>query len=253
VKLLRDTWLIFGRAMSITLRNPAWSLIMLAQPLFFLYFFGPLLRQVSATEDFPAGGAFNVFVPGLMVQLAMFGTLFVGFGLLAELRAGVIERLRVTPVSRFALLLGKGMRDVVALLVQSVLLVLLAVPLGLTIDPLGLVVVLGLLALLGIALVSLSYTVALKVRSEDALGPLLNTITMPLLLLSGVLLPMSLAPGWLQGVASVNPVSHTVDAARALFNGNLGSPDVTIGVAVTAALALVAVGLGARAFSKAAA
>ena len=53
-----------------------------------------------------------MFVPGLLIQLALFGTLFVGFGLIAELRAGVVERMRVTPVSRFAMLLGRTLRDV---------------------------------------------------------------------------------------------------------------------------------------------
>ena len=52
-----------------------------------------------------AGGtraeAYQWFIPGLLVQMAMFGTLFAGFGIIAELRAGVIERMRVTPVSRW--------------------------------------------------------------------------------------------------------------------------------------------------------
>ena len=59
-------------------------------------------------------------MPGLLVLLAMFGALFTGFGLIAELRAGVIERSRVTPVSRLALLLGRSLRDIVSLLVQAV-------------------------------------------------------------------------------------------------------------------------------------
>ena len=54
---------------------------------------------------------------------------------------------------------------------------------------------------------------------------------MPLLLLSGILLPMALAPAWLQTLSSLNPFTHTVDAARALFNGQWGDPEIAIGVA----------------------
>lgn len=57
-------------------------------------------------------------VPALLVQLALFGTAFVGFGLIAEYRSRVIERMRVTPVSRIALLLGRSLRDVVVLTVS---------------------------------------------------------------------------------------------------------------------------------------
>ena len=67
-----------------------------------------------------------MFVPGLLIQLGLFGASGVGFGLIAELRAGVIERFRVTPVSRFALLLGRALRDILTLVVQSLILLLLA-------------------------------------------------------------------------------------------------------------------------------
>ena len=67
-------------------------------------------------------------MPGLLVLLAIFGGLFQGFGLIAELRAGVIERSRVTPVSRLALLLGRSLRDVVSLLVQAVIITAAGAP-----------------------------------------------------------------------------------------------------------------------------
>src|SRR5262249_416067 len=117
MSVLRDTWLVFRRYLAITLRNPAWVVIGLVQPVLYLVLFAPLLQSVAAVRGFPAGGAYNVFVPGLLVQLGLFGSAFVGFSLIAELRGGVVERLRVTPVSRLALLLGRALRDVVSLLV----------------------------------------------------------------------------------------------------------------------------------------
>lgn len=194
MRTLRDTWLVFQRNLGLTLGNPAWAVIGVIQPLLYLLLFAPLLKSVITAPGFPAGGAYNVFVPGLLIQLGLFGAAFVGFSLIAELRYGVIERLQVTPVSRLAMLLGRALRDVLIILVQSLLLIVLSLPFGLDIHPVGLLVVLGLIALIGLLMASCSYALALALKSEDALAPVLTTATLPLLLLSGVLLPLSLAP-----------------------------------------------------------
>ena len=75
--------------------------------------------------------AFNWFVPGLMIHIAIFGTAFGGFGLIAELRNGVVERMRVTPMSRASMLLGRSLRDVVILMLQALIMIVLAIPFGL--------------------------------------------------------------------------------------------------------------------------
>ncbi len=250
VQLVRDTWLIFHRSLWLTIRQPVWIIFGMMLPLLYLFLFGPLLE--GATQAAGAGtNAFNWFVPGLVIQIAVFGTAFGGFGLIAELRSGVIERMRVTPMSRTAMLLGRSLRDVVILMVQAILLIVLAIPLGLDVDPAGLVVVLGLLAIIGLVTAPLSYAAALTLKSEDAFAPLVNSVAMPLLLLSGILLPMALAPAWLQTLSSLNPLSHAVDAARALFNGQWGSPEIPIGVGLTAILAVLSVAIAARTFSRA--
>jgi ABC-2 type transport system permease protein len=127
------------------------------------------------------------------------------------------------------------------------------VPFGLRPNVYGLVVMLGLLVLLGLLMVSISYALALWLRNEDALAPLLNTITLPVLLLSGVLLPLSLAPGWLQVAALLNPLAHAVDAARALFNEQLGDPSIPRALGIVGALAFVALVVASRSFNRAAA
>jgi len=86
---------------------------------------------------------------------------------IADLRAGVIERLRVTPVSRLAMPLGRALRDVVVLLVQSILLVLVAWPLGLTADLGGVAIALGLLILMGLLMASCSYALALALKTQE--------------------------------------------------------------------------------------
>ncbi len=125
MNLMRDTWIVFSRAMRLSLRQPVWVVFGLLQPILYLTLFGPLLKSVAANPEF-GGDQWKVFVPGLLVQLGMFGASFVGFGLIAEWRAGVIERMRVTPASRASLLLGRVLRDVLVLLVQGTVLVLVA-------------------------------------------------------------------------------------------------------------------------------
>lgn len=251
MKTVRDTWLIFNRSFWLTIHNPIWLFFGLMQPILYLALFGPLLERVVQAPGFPAGGAWNVFVPGLLIQIAMFGGGFVGFGLVAELRSGVVERMRVTPMSRVAMLLGRSLRDVVFLLAQAILLILVATPFGLAIDPAAIVPALALLALIGFVLAPTSYALALRLKSEDALAPVINSVMLPVLLLSGILLPMSLAPDWLRAVAAVNPFSHAVEALRALFNGSFGDPQIAIGAGVMAVLAVVALWAGARAFGRA--
>jgi ABC-2 type transport system permease protein len=169
----------------------------------------------------------------------------------AELRGGVIERLRVTPVARVALLLGRALRDVVVLLVQCAVIVLVSLPFGLTINTAGLLVSLALLALVWLMTAALSYAVALWLKSEDALAPILSTVTVPLLLLSGVLLPLSLAPAWLRAVALANPLAYAVDATRALFNDHLMDASVPKGVLIMAVLMVASVATAARAYGRA--
>jgi len=250
MKVLRDTWLVFERYFGLLIRNPAWIVIGVVQPLLYLILFAPLLKSIANTPGFPPGGAYNVFVPGLLIQLGLFGASGVGFSLIAEVRYGVLERLRVTPVSRLALLLGRAMRDILTILVQATILILLSLPFGLSINLVGVLVMLALLALIGLLFASTSYAVALAVRSEDAYAPIVFTAALPLLLLSGVLLPLSLAPGWLKALASANPLSYGVDAARAIFNNRLAERSVTEGVVIMAVLAMIASLIAARSFGR---
>jgi ABC-2 type transport system permease protein len=248
MKLIRDTLIIFQRQALLLLRNPVWIFVGVFQPVMYLLLFAPLLKpalQVSSNAE-----AYEIFVPGLLVLLAIFGGLFQGFGLIAELRAGIIERSRVTPVSRLALLLGRSLRDVVSLISQAIIITLLALVFDLRVFIGNLLLAYLMLALISLMTSALSYGVALVVKSEDALAPLMNTVAQPVLLLSGILLPLTLAPGWLQGIADWNPFSWAVDGTRALFRGDLGSSDVWQGLVIMAVLAVLSVVWAAREFAR---
>jgi ABC-2 type transport system permease protein len=253
MRTTRDTWLIYQRSLVLSLRNPVWVIMGILQPILYLLLFGPLLTNIARMPGFPPGGAFNVFVPGILVMTALFGAAFVGFGLCDEMREGVVERMLVTPTSRAAMLLGRSLRDVTLLLAQALIIVVLAIPFGLEINLGGLAVAFGMLALIGMMMSPVSYILALVLKSEDSLAPVVNGMALPLLLLSGVMLPMSLAPDWLQTVAKFNPLYHAVSAIRSLFNANYGDGEIVVGLVVLVVLAVGTIALGARTFSRAAA
>lgn len=248
MKLLHDISLIFNRQMQLLLRNPVWIAVGLFQPVMYLLLFAPLLKPALQVQT--NAQAYEVFVPGLLVLLAIFGGLFQGFGLIAELRAGIIERSRVTPVSRIALLLGRSLRDVVSLIAQAVIITLLALLFDLRVSIGYLLLAYLMLALISLMTSAVSYGVALAVKSEDALAPLMNTVAQPVLLLSGILLPLTFAPGWLQGIADWNPFSWAVNGTRALFRGDLGGPAVWQGLVIMAVLAALAVVWSSRLFAR---
>ncbi|GGM05843.1 MULTISPECIES: ABC transporter permease [Micromonospora] len=252
MNFLRDTMLIFVRQTRLAMRDPAWLIIGLTQPALYLAFLGPLLERITINGGggSPTGNSWQLFVPGLLIQLGLFGAGFVGLGIIADVRAGVIERMRVTPVSRYALLVGRVLRDVVVLLAQAVVLLTASFAFGLRASATGLAIVLGMVALLGVSLSAGSYTLGLLLRREEALAPMLNAVMVPLMLLSGVVLPMRLAPGWLDAISLVTPFRYVVDAMRSALYGQYGTVQLWSGVAVAGLLAVVCLSVGARVFAR---
>jgi ABC-2 type transport system permease protein len=241
VKLLRDSWLMFKSQFNVSRRNPVWLFIGMFQPICYMLLFAPLLKNLVGVPGFPRGGAYNIFTPGLMVMMAIFGVGFAGFGIIGRLRSGFIERMRVTPVSRLAMILGTLGVDMCLFLVHIVLLVVVGLLLGFRPDAGGLALLGVLLLLTGTAMACFSYALALLVRDEGGLAASVNLFVLPLMLLSGIMLPISLAPDILQNVAKVNPFSYAVDASRAMVAGSLGDGSVLKAFVIIGALALVAV------------
>jgi len=253
---IHDTLIVFRRQWRLSMRNPAWVIISLVQPVLYLALFGPLLTRLPAGVlggSAGAGGAaeaYKFFVPGLLIQLGLFGSTFVGFAIISDWRAGVIERFRVTPVSRLAIMAGRVLRDVIVLVVQAVILVLVGIAFGLRAPAAAVLTSLGFIVLVAVGLASVSYAVALLIKSEDAFAPLLNSVILPLTLLSGIMLPMTLGPGWLQGIARISPFRYIIDSMREAFTGQYGNTIMLEGVLVAVGVAVVCMWLGSRAFLR---
>jgi ABC-2 type transport system permease protein len=252
LKFARDVWLVFQRHMTLLIRSPVWIAVGLAQPVVYLTLFAPLLRNALATPSGPASyaRAYLVYVPGLLIAIAGFGGLFSGLGILAELRAGIIERIRVTPVNRTALLLGRALREVANMIIQGLVITVLAVPLGLRASLADVLLGYLIFALAGLMATSLSYGVGLLIRNEAALGPVINAVAQPLMLLGGVLLPLTLAPLWLQRIAYWNPFYWATVAMRALFAGHLADPAVWRGLVIVGGMTAVTVAWSSRLFAR---
>lgn len=246
--LLQDTALIYGRYARQTLRSRFALLFGVLMPLLYLLFFGPLLT------DLPLGGqgsSWQVLVPGLLLQLGLFGASFAGFTIIIENSQGVVERMRVTPVSRLALLLGRVLRDATLFVFQAVLLVLAALAMGLRAPLPGVLIGFAFVALLTVSLASLSYALAMKVRTPQEFGPAINATTMPMMLLSGLMLPMTLGPTWLDVLSHFTPFRYLVDAIRDAYIGSYTTAHMLYGTLVAIAFAALAVTVGTRVFRTA--
>ncbi|MFI7229506.1 ABC transporter permease [Nonomuraea angiospora] len=217
----RECGIVFYRQLRMNLRNPAWVIIGMLQPVLYLLLFGPLLKPLIG--QFGAHNAYTFFVPGMLVQLGIFGAFFAGFSLIGEWREGVIEAERVTPASRTALLIGRLMRDLLQLFVQAVILVGLGYAMGMSAGFGGIATGILLTLIVGGACAAASYALALTAKSEDVMAPVINMVMMPVLLLSGILLPMTIGPSWLRHASAFMPIRWIVDAARGAFGGTFAA------------------------------
>lgn len=242
--LLRDSSIVMTRELRPAARDPFTVAFSLTQPLILLALFGPLLRDVPGME----GQVWNWFVPGVLAMIAIFGTSMVGSNLLQEMQQGSHERMLVTPLRRSSLLIGRAWKEMIPLAAQAVVIILVALPLGLDLNPLGAAVGIVILGIFGIGLGALSYALAIAVRQQDwVFWTVQQTLMFPMLILSGTMLPLDNAPGWMRFLAGINPLRHVVDTERALFMGDFGGTQLLTGVVAAATVAVVGLGVGIKA------
>jgi ABC-2 type transport system permease protein len=247
---LRESNVVFRRQIRMNLRNPAWVLIGVMQPVLYLVLFGPLLKPLVGSFGVGTENAYTFLGPGPLVQLGLFGAFFAGFSLIGEWREGVIEAERVTPASRSALLVGRLTRDLLQLLVQALILVGLGYLMGLRGSPAGIALGILLTLLVGGACAAASNALALSTKSEDVMAPVINIVMMPVLLLSGILLPMTLGAAWLQRISDFMPFRWIVDAVRDTFAANFDTSHTFWGTVWAVVLFALAVWWGTATFRK---
>lgn len=247
---LAGTRAVFVREILVVLRDPTSLIFSLLQPLIFLGLFGPLLT--GSLGGFGGTGTSTAetlhwFVPGVIVMISLFGTSMTGSNLLYELMTGSYERILATPLPRSAILVGRALKEFAPLVVQGLIIVLVCVPFGFTLHPAQLLVGLLILGLFGIGVGALSYALALASKGREWLfWTIQQTLLFPLLILSGMMLPLEEGPGWMQTLARFNPLTYIVDAERALLGGNFGDASVLWGILAALVTAIVGLAIGIR-------
>jgi ABC-2 type transport system permease protein len=167
------------------------------------------------------------------------------------LQSGLIERLRVTPASRFAILIGPILSGLMMMTVFDVVVVAVGVGFGFTVHWAGLLVLTVLLWVLATLMAAFSTATALITKDISSFAAIINGINLPLLLLAGVLLPISLGPLWLRILAHFNPLYYLVVASRALAVGHLGDTAVWQAFAVLVPLCALVLVWATRVFRRA--
>ena len=240
--LVADTRSVFSREMSLILRDPFSLIFSIVQPLVFLALFGPLLA--GSVDPAVLGGASPLqwFVPGVIVMICLFGTSTAGANLLFEISLGSYERVLASPIRRSSILIGRSLKELAPLVVQASLITLVAIPFGFTLYPVHALAGALLLGVFGIGMGAFSNALAIASRKREWMfWAVQQSLLFPLLILSGMMLPLEAGPRWMQIAGRFNPLTYIVDAERALFSGTFA--DRSVPLAILAALITCALGL----------
>jgi ABC transporter DrrB family efflux protein len=212
-----------------------------------------LLASAAGAQREPVTGAAVRYVdylfPGILGMNMMFSCLFgVGYVVLRYRKSGFLKRLHATPLSAFEFLTAQVLSRLgLILFVTTVLYLGIGTIIHFHRAGSGLLVML--IGVLGaLSMVAMGLTIAARFSSEEVVGSLLNLLTWPMMLLSGVWYSLEGSPRWVQWVAGLFPLTHVLNAARAVMIDGAGLPEISTDLIYLAATALVFLALGAWSF-----
>jgi ABC-2 type transport system permease protein len=217
--LLSDTRYIFVRYLKKLVRNPILLFFSLVQPIIFLVLFTQLFERFANVPGFPAESYLIFATPGILLQNAFGSALQSGNSIVSDMDTGYLQKMLVTPVSRYAILLGRLTSDAFRVLMQSTIIMILAFIMGAipVTGILGMLLMLLTIAFFGLAWSGISLAIGLRTRSSETVFAFGSFLTFPLLFMSTALTPLDFMPDWIQTVSKLNPISYTVDAVRVLM------------------------------------
>lgn len=247
---MRHTFHLALRDLRALWRQPWFVAVTLVQPLIWLLLFGELFKSVADLPGFGGESYIAYLAPGIVVMSALFSSGWSGMATIEEINRGVTDRLLVSPVRRSALIAGRVAQSAVVIVVQSVVMVGIALAVGASFPGgvLGVIVLILLAALLGSALAALSNALGLVTRQEESLIGAVTFLVLPLTFLSTALMREDLLPGWMQTVADLNPVDWAIEAGR---SATAASPDwglIALDAGLLCALLLACGALATQAF-----
>lgn len=250
--LLSDTRYIFVRYIKKLIRNPILLFFSLFQPIIFLVLFTQLFEKFANVPGFPAGSYLIFATPGILLQNAFGSALQSGNSIVSDFDTGYLQKMLVTPVSRYAILLGRLTSDAFRVLVQSSIILALAYLLGATpvTGILGVILMLLTIAFFGLAWSGISLAIGLKTKSSETVFAFGSFLTFPLLFMSTALTPLDFMPSWIQTVSMFNPISYTVDAVRVLMINGFVAHTILSAYLVIGLVAVVTLGSTLYLFRK---
>ena len=202
--------------------NPALFFPSLAFPLFFFTAFAGGLSQVERVPGFDFEPGYTAFqFCFVLIQSAAFGGVFTGFGIARDFESGFARRLLLAAPNRSGIVLGYALAALVRWIVTASLLTVVALVAGMNVFG-GAVDVVGLytLALLvNLAGVLWACGVAMRFRTIQA-GPIMQMPVFLVLFFAPVYVPLPLLTGWIEAVATVNPLTYVLEAARSMLAGD---------------------------------
>ncbi len=243
----------FGRTLTIAgmearklLHDPTELLTRAVQPALWLLIFGQVFTRIRAI---PTGTMryIDFMAPGILSQSVLFIAIFYGISIIWERDLGILHKFLVSPTPRSALVLGKAISAGLRGLSQGIIVYLLALLLGVSMDwnPLALLGVI-LAVMLGAAFFStFSLVIACLVKTRERFMGIGQILTMPLFFASNAIYPISIMPRWLQIVSHANPLTYQVDALRTLMlSGGVSSYGVGVDFLILALATAVLVSVG---------
>jgi ABC-2 type transport system permease protein len=211
-----DTFALTIRDLLRLVRQPWFIAIVLVQPIIWLLLFGALFQRVTDIPGFSGGDYKQYLVPGVLVMTAFFSSGWNGMPTIDDINRGVVDRLLVTPVKRMPLIGGRVLQNLVQLVIQSLVIVAIALAIGVTFagGVVGVVVLVLAAGLLGTGFAALSNALALLTRQEESLIGAVTFLQLPLTFLSTAFMQPALMPDWIGTVAAYNPVDWAIRAGR---------------------------------------
>jgi ABC-2 type transport system permease protein len=216
---LGDVWTNFKRWNLKAIRNPFVLVVSLVQPIIFLVLFTQVFGNLAG-RALPGGVSYETYlVPAIAIQVSLAAAVTSGVGLVNDIEEGMFEKVLVSPMNRTAVFLGKTLAELLRIAIQIAIIIVLGVALGAEVAT-GVVGAVGIMAvgvLFSLWFVSFSNTLAVITKDQESTIIAANLLQFPLLFLSSAFLPLETLPGWIQALATVNPVTYGVDAARAII------------------------------------
>lgn len=205
--------ILWLRQMRRYLRSRSRVLGAIGQPILFLLALGYGIGSVYKKAG--QGNYLEFLVPGIIVQTLLFSGVFWGIQILFDKRFGFLKEMLVAPVPRVKILMGNALGGATISMIQAVLVFVISIVLGFRAHNWALVPVAFIVALLlSVTLTCFGAGIASMVEDFQGFQGINNFLVFPLFFLSGALYPLTNVPALLKFLATINPLSYSVDALR---------------------------------------